>query len=106
MLNRIWRNRTGKGIMRIYLKNAYIYFMKARLNITIDDSLLNSIKAYAAKKHTSVSELVENYFKRLTQPTNRKTFFDLVEELKKPKIDPHADLKELYYKDQAKKYGF
>ncbi len=53
----------------------------------------------------SVSELVEDYFKTITKPTRRKTIIDLVEKLDPPAIDPQADLKELYYQDQAKKYG-
>ena len=54
----------------------------------------------------SVSELVENYFKKVTKPVQRKTVLDLVDELEKPHIDPKADLKELYYKERGEKYGF
>ena len=80
--------------------------MKTRLNLTIDDSLLDNIKAYASNKQTSVSELVENYFKTITKPAKRKNIINLVEKLEKPEIDSKADLKELYYQDQSKKYGF
>ena len=80
--------------------------MKARLNLTIDDSLLDNIKAYASNKQTSVSELVESYFKRITKPTKRKNIINMVEKMDKPKIDSKADLKELYYQDQSQKYGF
>ena len=80
--------------------------MKARLNLTIDDDLLFHMKMYATKQQTSVSELVEDYFKRITKPTRRKSIIDLVEELKKPAIEDAADLKDLFYQDQAKKYGF
>ena len=80
--------------------------MKERLNLTIDGALLEAMKAYAAKRQMSVSELVESYFKRVTKPVQRKTVLDLVDELKKPHIDPKADLKELYYKEQGEKYGF
>jgi hypothetical protein len=80
--------------------------MKTRLNLTIDDALLDNIKAYASNKQTSVSELVENYFKAITKPAKRKNIINLVEKLEKPKIDSKADLKELYYQDQSKKYGF
>jgi hypothetical protein len=81
-------------------------FMKTRLNLTIDDALLDNIKAYASNKQTSVSELVENYFKTITKPAKRKNIINLVEKLEKPTIDSKADLKELYYQDQSKKYGF
>ena len=85
--------------MRINYNYAYIYFMKTRLNLTIEDSLLKNAKRYAEKQHASVSELVEGYFKSITKPAKRKTIIDLVEELEKPNIDPKADLKELYYQD-------
>ena len=80
--------------------------MKTRLNLTIDDDLLDNIKTYAANKQTSVSELVENYFKRIAKPAKRKNIINLIEKLEKPKIDSKADLKELFYPEQSKKYGF
>jgi hypothetical protein len=80
--------------------------MKSRLNLTIEDSLLKSMKLYAEKQHTSVSELVENYFKTITRPKKRLNIIDLVEQLEKPKIDQTAELKDLYYEERAKKYGF
>jgi hypothetical protein len=80
--------------------------MKERLNLTIDGNLLNAMKAYAAKKQMSVSELVEGYFRSVTRPVQKKNILDLVRSLKKPAIPEEADLKELYYKEQAEKYGF
>jgi len=80
--------------------------MKARLNITIDDSLLSNIKVYAAKQQTSVSELVERYFLSVVKPARRKNIITLVEKLDSPLIYPNTDLKELFYQDQAKKYDF
>jgi len=76
------------------------------LNLTIDDDLLDNIKSYAANKRTSISELVENYFKRITKPTKRKNIINLVEKLEKPEINSKSDLKELFYQEQSKKYGF
>ncbi|MGN6637883.1 MAG: DUF6364 family protein [Mucilaginibacter sp.] len=80
--------------------------MKTRINLTIDDKLLTNTKAYAQKKHTSVSELVENYLKVITRPAKKVNIIDMVEKLGQPNIDQQADLKELFYKDQAEKYGF
>ena len=80
--------------------------MKARLNLTIEDSLLDNVKSYAAKQQQSVSELVEGYFKSVTKPSKRKNIIQLVEKLEKPSISPTADLKDLFYKENAKKYGF
>lgn len=78
--------------------------MKARLNLTIDQSLLEEVKQYATLKNTSVSELVEEYFKVIIQP-KKKSFIELIKELPKPKIDENFDWKEEYYKDKMKKYG-
>ena len=87
--------------------------MKERLNLTIDAVLLEAIKRYAAKRQISVSELVENYFEKVTKPIGRRTILDLVDELETPVLDPSlpvldpaVDLKELYYKEQGAKYGF
>jgi hypothetical protein len=45
--------------------------MKTRLNLTIEDALLKEIKFYARKRKTSVSELVEGYFKAVTKPAKQ-----------------------------------
>ena len=55
--------------------------MKERLNLSIDGVLLESIKAYAASKGMSVSELVESYFRSVTKPVHRRNILDLVDEL-------------------------
>ena len=80
--------------------------MKTRVNLTIDESVLHDTKRYAEKKGLSVSEIVEDYLKSVTKPAKRRTIIDLVEELGPVNIDPKADLKELYYQEKAKKYGF
>lgn len=92
--------------MRMNLNYTYIWFMKSRLNLTIENSLLEDVKSYAVKQKRSVSDLVESYFKKVTRPSKRKNIIDLVEKLEKPTIDKNADLKDLYYKENAKKYGF
>lgn len=85
---------------------AHSYTMKARLNLTIDEQILNGVKAYAASKNTSISELVEEFFKGLHRPAKRKTIIDLVENLPAPKINVEGDLKKQYYESQSGKYGF
>ena len=80
--------------------------MKTRLNLTIEEKLLYRIKQYAAGKNTSVSELVETYFKTIARPGRRNNIIKEVERLKKPALGVDADLKELFYLDQSKKYGF
>jgi hypothetical protein len=73
--------------------------MKARVNLTIEESVLQDTKLYAERKGISVSEMVEDYLKIVTKPVRRRTIIDLVEELGPSNIDPKADLKELYYQD-------
>jgi hypothetical protein len=81
--------------------------MKTRLNLTIDDGLLNNMKIYAQKQGTSISELVENYFEKIAKPKKKKkNILQLVEDLKAPSISTQSDLKELFYKEQASKHGF
>lgn len=58
--------------------------MKERLNLTIDGVLLEAMKAYAASKEMSVSELVESYFRSVTKPVGRDSILDLVDRLEPP----------------------
>lgn len=92
--------------MRIILIYAYIYIMKARLNLTIENKLLEEVKVYATKRQQSVSELVEGYFKTVTKPSKRKNILDLIDKLETPNLPQDSNLKELYYKENTKKYGF
>jgi chromatin segregation and condensation protein Rec8/ScpA/Scc1 (kleisin family) len=82
--------------------------MKTRLNITIEENLLNKVKMYANKHDSSVSQLVEEYFETLIKKPERKSVIDLIEELPKPKdkYPPGFDFLKGYYKARAKKYGF
>lgn len=88
-------------VVRINIFYAYIYIMKSRLNLTIEESLLKSMKLYAEKQHTSVSDLVENYFKKVVKPIKKESFMEMVEKLGPHDIDPKADLKEMYYQDKT-----
>ena len=81
--------------------------MKNRLNITVDDALVEQAKRYAAKHKTSLSSLIERYLKSLTRPARKKNIIDLMKELPKPKGEiPGSNVKELYYENRKKKYGF
>ena len=70
--------------MRMILFRAYICRVKERLNLTIDGALLEAMKAYAASKEMSVSELVESYFRSVTKPMARDNILDLVDRLPSP----------------------
>jgi Family of unknown function (DUF6364) len=58
--------------------------VKERLNLTIDGALLEAMKAYAASKEMSVSELVESYFRSVTKPVGRDNILDLMDRLPAP----------------------
>ena len=73
--------------------------MKERLNLTIDAELVESMKAYAASKQMSVSELVETYFRTVTKPLQRKNIVDLVDGLEMPANEPPAKF------DMEARYG-
>lgn len=80
--------------------------MKVRINLTIEGQLLSKVKRYAASKKTSVSELVEDFFKKVAKPSKRKTIIELLEKLGPHGLDLKRDLKKEIYKEQSKKYGF
>lgn len=83
--------------------------MKTRLNLTIEDNLLQQAKAYAQKHQTSISKLVEESLNNLIKPrTNKKNLIDLVKSLPKVELpyDNDVDLKKQYYEERASKYGF
>lgn len=80
--------------------------MKTRLNITVEEDLLNNAKRFAEKNETSLSQLIEKFFKNLTRPVRRKNVIQLVDQLSKPKIDLSGDLRKAYHENQKKKYGF
>lgn len=80
--------------------------MKARLNITIDKEILERIKYYADKQNSSVSEIVESYFKEVIKPVKKENIISLVEQIPPPDFDVNTDLKDLYYREKARKHGF
>ncbi|MGN6491901.1 MAG: DUF6364 family protein [Agriterribacter sp.] len=83
--------------------------MKSRLNITVDEILMEQAKRYAEKHKTSLSKLIENYFRNLIRPTNKKNVIDLIESLPRPSskvTNNKENLKEHFFKAQKSKYGF
>jgi hypothetical protein len=80
--------------------------MKTHVNLSIEKDLVKQVKAYAQKKQTSVSDLVEEYFNKIVRPIQRANIIDMIEELEKPDIDQNLDLKRAYYEQQSAKHGF
>lgn len=80
--------------------------MKSKLNLTIEDTLLAKIKRFAAKRKTSVSELVEAYFTKVTKASKRPNIVELMDSTEKPSIELPDDLIAAYYEERKEKYGF
>lgn len=86
--------------------------MKKKLNITIEENLLEKIKAYAESKDRSVSDLVQEHFETLLKPRptlpNGMTLVEYMKSLPKSKVEfPEGiDWKEEYYRAKAKKWGY
>jgi hypothetical protein len=72
--------------------------MKATLNLRFDKSTIEAAKEYAQKHGTSVSEIVESYLKKLTNPVKKKKFVSdsLIGILKEYKDYSDEELRELY----------
>ncbi|HET7898029.1 MAG TPA: DUF6364 family protein [Flavisolibacter sp.] len=52
--------------------------MKSRLNITVEEGLLNRAKIYAEQHQTSLSQLIETYLERLTNKPPKENVVTLV----------------------------
>lgn len=80
--------------------------MKERLNLTIDADLVESMKAYAASKQMSVSELVESYFRTVTKSLERKNIVDLVDGLEEPAADVRGEgWRTLHHEEVKARHG-
>ena len=94
--------------MRIELKYTYICTMKARLNITVEQHLLEKMKSYAINQQVSLSSLIEAYFEKVIRTNAKKNhLLDMVD-----KLEPDSNIvtdsynKDSFYEDQKAKYGF
>ena len=76
--------------------------MKSRLNLSIEQNLLNQIKRYADSNQVSISELFEEYFKSVIHQKTLNNIIDLVERLPNHSISPSQNLKKGFYEDYNK----
>ena len=76
--------------------------MKARLNLTIDETLLAEIKKMATRNDTTVSDLVEQYFKKLLPKKKQDNILEIVDNLRATDISADTDLKAYYYEQKGK----
>ena len=65
------------------------------------EALLNEVKKFAAKRKTSVSEMVENYFRTITKP-KRKKLSEILDELPRINIPANKKLSDLYFDAKMK----
>ncbi|SHM98477.1 hypothetical protein SAMN04488057_10557 [Cyclobacterium lianum] len=82
--------------------------MKNRLNLTVNNDLIQKMKKYADLKQTSLSQIVEAHFEELlNRPTilhEDKSLLEYVKTLPKSKVDypKDFDFNEEYYKAKNK----
>ncbi|SHF91497.1 DUF6364 family protein [Flavisolibacter ginsengisoli] len=82
--------------------------MKNRLNITIDETLIDEAKRYAEKNNKSLSQIIEESLKKLVAqgPGKKPNILDLMKQLPKPKGNFKHDSSQTYYEERKGKYGF
>ncbi len=83
--------------------------MKKRLNITVNEMLIEKMKQCADQHDPSISSIVEDYFETLIKPKSKlkkeMSLVDFVESLPKVDLPKDWNWKEIYFKAKAKKYG-
>ncbi len=79
--------------------------MTTKLNLTIEEKTAKKIKAYAAKKKTSVSKIAEEYFSQLTEEGGKKKKKSFVEEFAGIAIKPIGDIDKARDEYLKEKYG-
>ncbi|MEO1021964.1 MAG: DUF6364 family protein [Bacteroidota bacterium] len=83
--------------------------MNTKLTLTIEKAVIHTAKEYAKEKGISLSEMVENYFKFITETREITPENQLSPKVKKLrgilKTDEHFDYKEELAKERSKEYG-
>jgi hypothetical protein len=77
--------------------------MQTKLTLKLDRNVIDSAKKYAKTNHTSLSNLVENFFKNLTHNNNvHKKYPPLIEKLSG--VVSEEDLIRLYQEDEKARH--
>lgn len=83
--------------------------MNTKLTLTIEKEVIEIAKKYAKEKGQSLSEMVENYFKMITNHRNIVQEDDLSYKVKKLrgiiKTEDNLDYKKTLTEELSKKYG-
>ncbi|TZF82771.1 hypothetical protein FW774_14870 [Pedobacter sp. BS3] len=76
--------------------------MKTTINLRFDKNTIEAAKAYASKKQTSVSAIIEAYLKKLIAQDRKEDFAsdNLIGILKQYKDLSDEELKAIYLKDK------
>ena len=83
--------------------------MNTKLTISLDSKIINKAKVFAGKKKTSLSKLIENYFRSLTENQKEETRNlviddDLLKISGSIKLPELIDTKDLLAEQLIKKY--
>ena len=83
--------------------------MNTKLTLTIDKEIIEQAKKYAAEKGRSLSDMVENYFKFLTESKLEEKSETLSPRVKRLrgilKVRSDFDYKKILDEERIKKYG-
>ncbi len=82
--------------------------MKCRLNITIDETLIEQAKNYAFSQNTSLSALIEDSLKKIIDvpKPKKQNALDILKLLPKPKSNTELYSSKKYLEENKNKYGF
>ena len=79
--------------------------MKTRINITIEESLLQKAKYYSSKRRVSLSKIISDYLESvIDEKSDEDNLLLLVDSLEKPYFDANRDLKKEYYEAKSNEY--
>ena len=83
--------------------------MNTKLTLTLEKEIIEQAKKYASAKGRSLSEIVENYFKHLTNFKSEYSDDQLSSRIKNlrgvMKVDSTFDYKKILDEEKIKKYG-
>ena len=81
--------------------------MTTKLTLSLDDKIVAKAKKIAARKKTSISKLVANYFERLPESENKKqiNLDEIAGALKKARHLTDEELDTIKWEHLKKKHG-
>jgi len=83
--------------------------MNTKLTLTLQQDVIEEAKKYASSKGSSLSEIVENYFKLITEKSQHKNKRKLSPRISKLKgvlkVDNDFDYKEVLLMERLKKHN-